>query len=132
MEQPQSKVNYKRLAWEGEPAYGKHLMIHLGGCSDAILDLETIRNFIVDLVPAINMRAFGSCHAHRFGEGQEAGISAFQLIYTSHISVHTNDAAREAYFDIFSCKSFEDDTILDALRETFGPEQVDHLCVFRV
>ena len=125
-------MNYKRLAWEGEPAYGKHLMVHLEGCGSALLEIDSVRKLITELVPAIDMQPFGPCHVHRFGEGVEAGISAFQLIYTSHISIHTNEAAREGYFDVFSCKPFEDETVLAALRQAFEPRHLDSRALYRV
>ena len=35
------------------------------------------------------------------------GISAFEIIDASHISIHTFTKTREAYIDIFSCRKFD-------------------------
>lgn len=122
---------YKRIQHQGKLFYGKHMLIHLVDCNENILDKESIKNFIVDMVKEIDMVAFGECHCHRFGEGEEVGISAVQLIYTSNITLHTNDKHREGYLDVFSCKDYSEETILACVKKTFQPESFDYQIVMR-
>lgn len=123
-------MSYKRIIHDGVPHYGQHLMVHLIQCGEAILHEGAIHDFMVELVPAIDMQAYGPCRVFRFGEGEELGISAFQLIYTSNISMHTNDAHREGYFDLFSCRAFDVGQVLDRLRVAFNCV-TDHEVFFR-
>jgi S-adenosylmethionine decarboxylase len=48
------------------------------------------------------------------------GISGFVLIAESHLSVHTFPERGLLWADIFSCKSFDADRLVDAVREAFS------------
>lgn len=122
---------YKRIDVDGQNYYGKHMLIHLQECNDNILDIQYIKKFITRLVEDIGMKAFGECHCHRFGEEEEIGISAVQLIYTSSITLHTNDLHREAYLDVFSCKDYLEKDIVEYLNENFTPENIDYQVIMR-
>lgn len=118
---------YKRVMKDGAFHYGKLAAIGATACDDRLLSIECIRDFIKDLVQRIDMVAFGPCIAERFGEGDEVGVSAVQLIETSSITIHTNDKARDIYLDVFSCKDFDENVVVAALEEAFGAwvKQVD-------
>lgn len=107
-------MTYKRVMHEGRPHYGKHLMVDCA-CDHTLRDEGKIRSFVKDLVDNIGMVAFGPVISARFGEGEEEGISAVQLIETSCISLHTNDSTCELYLDVFSCKDFETDKVLECI-----------------
>lgn len=94
-------------------------------CNDRLLDLEEINQFVAELVKRIDMVAFGDIVSARFGGGIEVGISAVQLIETSCISLHTNDAARDLYLDVFSCKDFKAGSVVDVVNEYFAPESLN-------
>lgn len=122
---------YKRIKHEGKQYYGKHMLLHLTQCNDAILEISSVKDFIVKLVEEIDMVAFGDCHCYRFGEGDEVGLSAVQLIYTSNITLHTNDLFREGYLDVFSCKDYDEEKIIDSVKSVFNPKSVDYEIVWR-
>jgi S-adenosylmethionine/arginine decarboxylase-like enzyme len=124
-------IDYKRTLINGKAYYGKHLMITAVSCNENLLDLKTITSFLKDLVPAIDMIAYGEPIAARFGEGIEVGISAVQLITTSAITLHTNDAAGDMYLDVFSCKWFDEDVVRDVVKQYFGPEHMTSNVVLR-
>lgn len=116
---------YKRIVVDGVRHYGKHQIINAAGCGDAILSIDEIRNFIIELVERIDMVRYGDCIVERFGEGIETGISAVQLIMTSAIVLHTNDLSRDFYFDVFSCKDFDEQAVEAFVREVFQPAQLE-------
>lgn len=122
---------YKRILHEGKACYGKHALFHLSGCNERILSIEAVKAFIAELVEAIDMVAYGECHCYRFGEGEELGLSGVQLIYTSSITIHTNDLHREAYLDVFSCKDFAEGQVVACIRQVFSPETVDCQSIIR-
>jgi len=107
--------------------WGYHLSIDASGA-----DLASISNpvkiaaFSKDLVERIQMEAFGPPHIVRFGEGNKEGITLVQLISTSNIMCHfvesdgTNQGTGSYYFDCFSCKTFDINTVIDICREYFG------------
>lgn len=122
---------YKRIRHNGKNCYGKHALFHLAGCNERILSIDTVKAFITSLVEEIGMIAFGECLCFRFGEGEEIGLSAVQLIYTSSITLHTNDLHREGYLDVFSCKDFSEDQVVESIQSLFSPERIDCQTIIR-
>jgi S-adenosylmethionine/arginine decarboxylase-like enzyme len=58
-------------------------------------------------------------------------FSAVQLIQTSAITIHTNDEARDMYLDVFSCKDFEAETVIKAVKDWFAPASIDSQTLLR-
>ena len=125
------KPDYKNISIEGTKYYGKHMMLTCESCTDALLSLDTMKQFLVELADRIDMIRYGEPIAARFGDGIQVGISAVQLITTSALTVHTNDAARDLYLDVFSCKWFEEDTVLDVVNRYYAPKAANHQIVIR-
>ena len=122
---------YKRIVVDGVRHYGKHLVLSASGCNDALLSKTLIGSFLGELAVAIDMVAFGAPLVERFGGGIEVGISAVQLIETSAIIMHTNDGARDMYLDVFSCKDFVADVVIEFVRQRFAPREVTHQVLLR-
>jgi S-adenosylmethionine/arginine decarboxylase-like enzyme len=122
---------YKRIRHDGKMCYGKHVIMHLEGCNENLLSIEKVKEFIVKLVNDIDMIAFGECLCYRFGEDDEIGLSAVQLITTSSITLHTNDMHREGYLDVFSCKEFSADTVVKNVEQVFAPKRTECQTIIR-
>lgn len=122
---------YRRIDNGGVKYYGKHLIMTANQCNDNILDIPKVTDFIINLVDKIDMVRFGDPVCARFGEGIEVGLSAVQLIETSAIVIHTNDQARDLYLDVFSCKTFSDQVILDYVEEMFAPAKTNYQVFLR-
>ena len=113
--------SYYHTHLEQKSYYGKHVMIDCKVCNQSITRLSIVEDFITDLVKKIDMIAHGDIIIDRFGEGEDAGISACQLITTSSITIHTNDEYRDFYLDVFSCKNFDESIIKDEITKIFNP-----------
>jgi S-adenosylmethionine/arginine decarboxylase-like enzyme len=100
-------------------------------CNENITSIQAVKEFITQLVMDIDMVPFGECHCYRFGEGEEIGLSAVQLIYTSSITMHTNDLYREGYLDVFSCKDFSENQVNESVKQVFSPERVEYQTIIR-
>ncbi len=122
---------YRRIKYDGVIYYGKHLILTARGCNKNILDTKTIATFMTALTKRIDMVAYGDPIAARFGGGIEVGISAVQLIETSAIVIHTNDQARDMYLDVFSCKTFSEDKVIEFVQKTFNPKTINHQVLMR-
>ena len=72
-----------------------------------ISSADPIRNFIVDLCKAIDMKRHGAPMIDRFAEGDLEGFSAIQFIETSSVTMHFDEGQNRAFVDIFSCKFFD-------------------------
>ena len=100
-----------------------HLIIDgYGGDPRKLADLELARA-LLDRVPLeIGMAKIATPYVCRY-EGSKPsdwGISGFVLIAESHLSVHTFPERGLLWADIFSCKSFDADRLVDAVREAFS------------
>lgn len=122
---------YRRINMDGVHYYGKHLIATARGCNEALISIESVRNFLTALVDKIDMVAYGDPVVARFGQGIEVGLSAVQLIETSAIVIHTNDQARDMYLDVFSCKTFSEETVMEFLDEVFAPASVEKQILLR-
>jgi S-adenosylmethionine/arginine decarboxylase-like enzyme len=112
--------------------YGKHTLIDCKKCKrEKVNSIENWRNFFDKLIPSIGMQAHGDLIIDRFGEGEDVGISACQLILTSAITVHTNDRAGDFYLDIFSCKDYDDKLVLDMVDKFFEPLEKNRTIILR-
>ena len=104
------------------PSWGKHLVVDGAGCTEAINNREIIINFIDQLVADIDMKAYGRPQVEWFADHDpsKAGYTAVQLIETSAIVIHFVPQTWTLHADIFSCKDFESQTVVDLLKEYFG------------
>jgi S-adenosylmethionine decarboxylase len=107
------------------PYFGQHLIVDAAGCNDGIRDREAIARFARALVAAIDMKAYGAPLIEHFGHEdlQASGYTLVQLIETSHIAAHFCDHTGEAYFDVFSCKAFDQEVALQVIDEHFAPRE---------
>lgn len=122
---------YRRIVVDNEHYYGKHLIASFKRCNPNIIDKKALADFLHQLAIDIEMQPFGQPIVERFGEGIEIGISGVQLIETSAITVHTNDMARDLYLDVFSCKDFDPEDVLQFVKERFAPEEASHKVLLR-
>ena len=105
-------------------AFGQHLVVDAAGCNHRISDRDAIAAFAHDLVKAIDMKAYGSPWIEHFGHElpKTSGFTLVQLIETSNLSAHFCDHSGEAYFDIFSCKDFDENIALEVIAQHFEPQ----------
>jgi hypothetical protein len=106
--------------------WGYHLMANLKGCNDNVKDEEAILAFNTDVVAAAEMIAHGEPVVTYFGElGEKNGYTLQQLITTSSLTVHFCDDGK-VFFDLFSCKKFNEDAVLGCLHYYFHPTDLDY------
>ena len=107
--------------------WGYHLMLDCSRCDrDSIASEHNIKNFIKYLVEKIDMIAYGEPMVAHFAthDIDKAGFSFCQMIETSNISGHFVDKNGNAYIDVFSCKPFSNDDVVEAVKLFFTPEKV--------
>ena len=104
--------------------WGYHLMLDCSGC-ERIDSRENIYNFVKDLVDKIDMVAHGEPVIEYLLPGDpKQGYSLMQLITTSNICGHFMELDGTAYFDVFSCKEFDLQTVQDIVRQYFNPDKI--------
>ena len=109
-----------------EKYWGKIASIDLIGCDHSLItDSEHIKRTTIELCKVIDMKTYGECHVVNFGESEDVqGYSVFQLIETSNCSGHLVNKTNAAYFDIFSCKDYNEFTVASFLKEAFKAKRV--------
>jgi S-adenosylmethionine decarboxylase len=105
--------------------WGYHLILDCAGCDhDAITSYDTIYTFVKQLVRDIDMVAYGEPQIVDFGSGDKAGYTLVQLIETSNICAHFVNENDTMYLDVFSCKSYNDETVIELVEKFFGAKSV--------
>jgi S-adenosylmethionine/arginine decarboxylase-like enzyme len=107
--------------------WGYHLIVDCKACDvGKITDADNVANFAKELVRRIDMNAYGEPQVVNFGTGNKAGFTLVQLIETSNICAHFCNDTGDMYLDVFSCKTYSNETVLETVREFFGPKTMRH------
>lgn len=105
--------------------WGYECVIDAYGCLiESISDEVTIKKFLENLVQSIDMEAYGDPILHRFGNDNKKGYTAIQLIETSNITCHFCEEDGNAYFNVFSCKDFDFESVKSEIEYFFEPESM--------
>jgi len=95
---------------------------------EAITRYENIYNFAKRLVKDIDMVAYGEPQIVEFGSGNKAGYTLVQLIETSNICAHfvpdDGNGGNALYLDVFSCKEYDDQVVINLVKEFFGAKYI--------
>ena len=104
-------------------AWGYHLLLDLKDCKN-MTDIA-IEKFVIDLLPKIRMTPVGVPHIeYLLPKTPNAGYSMVQMIQTSNLTAHFVDATREGYVDLFSCKAFDQQVVIDTAQRWFEPASI--------
>ena len=103
--------------------WGETCLVDARDCNRRWLACEhTVREFIVTLPGVIGMKAFGPPVMARFGRPgeREYGLTAIQLLTTSHCALHACEVSGELYLDITSCGAIEAGKVRALIHQYFG------------
>jgi len=116
------------------PPWGLLTCIDLYKCDpDIIRDAQKIQQFVVELCDLIEMKRFGETQVVHFGEDERvAGYSMTQLIETSLISAHFANQTNTTYLDVFSCKIYDPQAVVDFAKRFFQAKRVNMQTVRRM
>lgn len=108
--------------------WGWHLTIDASNCEiDKVKDPEYLKEWVKDLVKVIDMVPHGEPQISHFGHGAKhlGGWTVLQFIETSNILCHFCDLHGDAYLDVFSCKEFDKDVVIQHFEDWFWPNGID-------
>ncbi len=102
--------------------FGPHLMIDIAGYQGPT-DMDGLFRLFDNLPERIQMTPIMRPYVlpSLLPDGSRV-LSAMTMIAESHIALHWFEATGRAWFDIFSCKFFDVEPVLDALRAAFPGE----------
>lgn len=102
-------------------SWGQEVLVDCRRCNDNIKNKRVIEGFIAELCDRIGMVAVGKpVLVHVDDLGDKNGWTAFQMIKTSAIVAHFCDSG-DAFFDVFSCKDIDQDTVETIIYAWFSP-----------
>lgn len=118
--------------------WGKHIMLDCSECDpESIRRIEHIETFITELCEKTEMKKWGKLHAlcledDEYNRAHDiVGYSVCQFIQTSSIVGHFCETTNSMYLDLFSCKHFNDDDVVDLVVKYFNPKKIKHSTVGR-
>ena len=96
--------------------------------SDVVLTAQWFK----DLVQAIDMKILMGPHVIYSDKEGNRGLTGICVIETSHMAMHVWDECKPGLIelDVYSCKDFDPQIILDALQQ-FKPIKVEHILLDR-
>jgi len=83
------------------------------------LTREKAQEFVNELMRITDMKPLGPLNWSDAVDLDFPGQSFVQMITTSHCSLHYFSDTREIYFDLYSCKSFEPEKVIELLDKFF-------------
>lgn len=106
--------------------WGYHLALDIGKCApQSIRCAKNIEKFSKHLVRDIDMVPYGEPQIVMFGSGNKKGYTLVQLIETSNICAHFVEETNDMYLDVFSCKTFNPDTVQGLVDFYFTPNFIN-------
>ena len=120
--------------------YGKELIIDLHNCDVARFTRKSIRNYFKKICNLIDMKREKLCwwddlytsEKEKETESHLVGTSAVQFIKTSNIIIHTLDILKVVYINIFSCKEFNEEIVMQFSQEWFNGEIINQKVIRRI
>jgi len=102
-------------------SWGYHVTLDCSECNlEKIKNKAHIENFVNTLIDRVEMQPHGKIIIENLLENTDnEGYSVLQMITTSNISCHFVNKTRDAYIDLFSCKKFDVDTVVNTANEFF-------------
>jgi len=122
---------------------GKHLIVDLLDCRrDRLADPKFLCDLLYEIPTRIGMRILLPPIVIPWGhpsinclitKEEDWGYTGLVVIAESHATFHTwpDHELRKANFDIFSCRPFDHQPVLENLRNLFGAGRVEHQVIDR-
>ena len=109
-----------------------HLLIDGIACASCLGDEVFLYDLLNTYPDKIGMVKVGVPTVCRFSTVNDNGLSGIVVIAESHISIHTSIPYKTVNIDIFSCKDFDHEKVLNDMQASFGLADVRFLVLERL
>ncbi len=103
----------------------RQVMISLTLFDNSFRSLEQDKEFLRRLVKAVGMKAVTDPHVAYVGEPGNKGNTGSINLATSHAAFHHWEENGRFEIDLYSCKWFDENVVLDIIRQDRGEFQVN-------
>lgn len=112
--------------------YGKSISVDLHNCNSSLFNRRDLRKFVKALCVEISMNPaklvfwdFKYCPwlKHKAASHLK-GTSLVQFIQTSSVTIHALDDLKAVYIDLFSCKEYDSNKVVEFSANYFNGEVV--------
>jgi len=103
--------------------FGPHLTIDVKNASkEKLSDINLHFDFLMNLPKMIGMTPITQPYVFPYSGlvPEDKGITGFQVIAESHISIHSFQEKGWCFIDVFSCKPFDTDKAIEYVKSIFG------------
>lgn len=108
-----------------------HVLVDIWDCDKQVLaDEAGIASLLQTCVQDMGMAPLGDTVTHKVG-GPNPGVTGFQVITESHLSIHTFSDWGTAWLDLFSCKDFDGDALVRSVLAALGGKLAEYQVVAR-
>ena len=104
--------------------FGPHITLDFSKCDKKVLeDYQLIFDILYDLPEQIGMTKITQPYVFPYSGliPEDKGITGIVIIAESHISIHTFPEKSWVFIDIFSCKPFNTEYVIQYLLDKFSP-----------
>ncbi len=108
-------------------SWGLHTLIDLKGCDpETIRNEDNIHRFVETLIDEIEMVPLSdlSLVYCETTDPNKYGYSFYRMIQDSHISGHLVDIDNSGYIEVFSCKDYDPEKVVDVVQVFFDPQDI--------
>lgn len=120
--------------------YGKELILDLHNCDPGRFTRKSIMNYFIQLCKEIDMKRCKLCwwddlyttEGEKQTEPHLKGTTAVQFLLTSNITIHTLELLRKVFLNVFSCKEFDENGVVELSRVWFRGEVAKKTVVRRI
>lgn len=110
----------------------QHLIVN-GTCKNPIIAPVFLNAWFHKLVNLIDMYVLIPAHSVYCHDVGNRGVTGSVIITTSHASIHIWDETDPALFrfDLYSCKAFDENTVINYIDETMNIISYDYITIDR-
>jgi len=102
---------------------GKHLILDLHECSYMPTHSE-IYELFEDIIKSVHMKTLIPPFIVK-GAEHLAGLTGFCVIETSHLAIHTFTDEGYIAFDLYSCKDYNEQIIIEKIQQLVKPKYIE-------
>jgi len=110
---------------------GKHLLVDAFGITNdiALSELDFNYTFLESIPGLVGLTALGNPTVVKATDKSADGITGFQLLTTSHASIHTwsnGPKMGQAQLDVYSCDDFDEAKVMREFKKLYSPKKIKH------